>query len=86
MWLMTPTKTRPHKPMLAEWTSEILSLSQLESQSAAEPSADWGAETMQDMCGAWACWRKLFLGTHVKLLPSIHQLLLGQTECEKRKT
>ena len=24
---MTPTKTRPHKPMLAEWTSEILSLS-----------------------------------------------------------
>ena len=26
MWLMTPTKTRPHKPMLAEWTSEILSL------------------------------------------------------------
>ena len=23
---MTPTKTRPHKPMLAEWTSEILSL------------------------------------------------------------
>ena len=27
MWLMTPTKTRPHKPMLAEWTSEILSLS-----------------------------------------------------------
>ena len=26
-WLMTPTKTRPHKPMLAEWTSEILSLS-----------------------------------------------------------
>ena len=22
-----PTKTRPHKPMLAEWTSEILSLS-----------------------------------------------------------
>ena len=27
IWLMTPTKTRPHKPMLAEWTSEILSLS-----------------------------------------------------------
>ena len=27
MWLMTPTKTRPHKPMLAEWASEILSLS-----------------------------------------------------------
>ena len=27
MWLMIPTKTRPHKPMLAEWTSEILSLS-----------------------------------------------------------
>ena len=26
-WLMIPTKTRPHKPMLAEWTSEILSLS-----------------------------------------------------------
>ena len=28
-WLMTPTKTRPHKPilMLAEWTSEIVSLS-----------------------------------------------------------
>ena len=26
-WLMTPTKTRPHQPMLAEWTSEILSLS-----------------------------------------------------------
>ena len=24
---MTPTKTRPHKPMLAEWTSEVLSLS-----------------------------------------------------------
>ena len=24
---MTPTKTRPHKPMLAEWTIEILSLS-----------------------------------------------------------
>ena len=24
---MTPTKTRPHKPMLAEWSSEILSLS-----------------------------------------------------------
>ena len=24
---MTPTKTRPHEPMLAEWTSEILSLS-----------------------------------------------------------
>ena len=24
---MTPTKTRPHKPMLAEWTCEILSLS-----------------------------------------------------------
>ena len=24
---MTPTKTRPHKPMLAEWTSEISSLS-----------------------------------------------------------
>ena len=24
---MTPTKTRPHKPMLAEWTSELLSLS-----------------------------------------------------------
>ena len=23
---MTPTKTRPHKPMLAECTSEILSL------------------------------------------------------------
>ena len=29
MWLMTPTKTRPHKPMLAEWTSETLSLSLL---------------------------------------------------------
>ena len=29
MWLMTPTKTRPHKPMLAEWTSEILSLSEI---------------------------------------------------------
>ena len=27
IWLMTPTKTPPHKPMLAEWTSEILSLS-----------------------------------------------------------
>ena len=27
MWLMTSTKTRPHKPMLGEWTSEILSLS-----------------------------------------------------------
>ena len=27
MAIMTPTKTRPHKPMLAEWTSEILSLS-----------------------------------------------------------
>ena len=26
-WLMTPTKTCPHKPMLAEWTSEFLSLS-----------------------------------------------------------
>ena len=26
IWLMAPTKTRPHKPMLAEWTSEILSL------------------------------------------------------------
>ena len=26
-WLMTPTTTRPHKPMLAELTSEILSLS-----------------------------------------------------------
>ena len=26
---MTPTKPRPHKPMLAEWTSEILSLSLL---------------------------------------------------------
>ena len=25
-WLMTATKTRPHKPMLAEWTSDILSL------------------------------------------------------------
>ena len=25
--LIPPTKTRPHKPMLAEWTSEILSLS-----------------------------------------------------------
>ena len=25
-WLMTP-KTRPHKPMLAQWTTEILSLS-----------------------------------------------------------
>ena len=24
---MTPTKTRPHKPMLAEWTGGILSLS-----------------------------------------------------------
>ena len=24
---MTSTKMRPHKPMLAEWTSEILSLS-----------------------------------------------------------
>ena len=24
---MTPPKTRPHKPMLAEWTCEILSLS-----------------------------------------------------------
>ena len=24
---MTPTKTRPQKPMLAEWTSEKLSLS-----------------------------------------------------------
>ena len=24
---MTPTKTRPHKPMLAEWTSGTLSLS-----------------------------------------------------------
>ena len=24
---MAPTKTRPQKPMLAEWTSEILSLS-----------------------------------------------------------
>ena len=23
---MTPSKTRPHKPMLAEWTSDILSL------------------------------------------------------------
>ena len=23
---MTPPKTRPHKPLLAEWTSEILSL------------------------------------------------------------
>ena len=29
MWLMTPTKTRPHKPMLAEWTSEILFLSKV---------------------------------------------------------
>ena len=26
-WLMTRTKTRPHKPMLAEWTSKSLSLS-----------------------------------------------------------
>ena len=26
-WLMTPTKTCPHKPMMAEWTSEILSIS-----------------------------------------------------------
>ena len=26
-WLMIPTKTRRHEPMLAEWTSEILSLS-----------------------------------------------------------
>ena len=26
-WLMTPTKMRPHKPMLAGWTSESLSLS-----------------------------------------------------------
>ena len=25
--LMTPTKTRPHKPLLAEWTSDILSSS-----------------------------------------------------------
>ena len=33
MWLMTPTKTRPHKPMLAEWTSEILSLSLIDSLS-----------------------------------------------------
>ena len=24
---MTPTKTRPHKPKLAEWTSEIFSFS-----------------------------------------------------------
>ena len=24
---MTPTKMRAHKPMLAEWTTEILSLS-----------------------------------------------------------
>ena len=22
-WLMTPTKTHPHKPMLTEWTSEV---------------------------------------------------------------
>ena len=29
IWLMTPTKTRAHKPMLAEWTSEFLSLSPL---------------------------------------------------------
>ena len=27
IWLMTPTKMRPHKPMLAEWSSEMLSLS-----------------------------------------------------------
>ena len=43
MWLMTPTKTRPHKPMLAEWTSEILSLSLYEDRSVfmSGPFAEW---------------------------------------------
>ena len=37
---MTPTKTRPHKPMLAEWSSEILSLSlSLSQQAKCRPSA-----------------------------------------------
>ena len=41
---MTPTKTRPHKPMLAEWTSEILSLSLAYEDGSvfmSEPFAEW---------------------------------------------
>ena len=63
MWLMTPTQTRPHKPMLAEWTSEILSLSlalSYQRHSAASSSVHLsGSESRSHMvpcmvwCGTW---------------------------------
>ena len=38
---MTPTKTRPHKPMLAEWTGEIFCLSHVSAdQGRHKPSHD----------------------------------------------
>ena len=36
----------------------------LEAQSKAQFSADWDAETMQNMCRVLPFWRELFLGTH----------------------
>ena len=54
IWLMTPTKTRPHKPMLAEWTSEILSLSLMQFHLDKHASAHSGHSDFTRGGNAWA--------------------------------